>query len=114
MILQRRIYKDASMAGFKERSLLTSSCFRERGHSKYSVITGHFFKGNVAVPFLLVRLLLTAFEHEVVGVRLGLGIPNQGDMVIPGWVFLGISVIDGMDMQRRRFWLSRQLTEALS
>ena len=82
----------------KRRDFLTSSCFRERGHSQHGVITGHLFKRDVAVPFLLVRLLLARLEHEMICVRFGLGVPDQGDMVIPGRVLFGIGIIDRMDV----------------
>lgn len=68
--------------------ILTSSCRWGRGHSKNSIVTGHLLEGNVTVPFLLSVRPPTGLEHEMVGISLGLGIPDQGDMVISGWVFL--------------------------
>ena len=74
------------------------SFLRERGHSKHSVIIEHFLICVVAVPFLLVRLLLAGLEYEMISLRFGSGVPDQGVMVIPVWVFFRISVIDGMDV----------------
>ena len=59
----------------QRKEFLTSLSLREYGHSKHGVISGHFFKGNVAVSFLLVRLLVTGLEHEIISVCFGLGIP---------------------------------------
>ncbi len=58
------------------------------------------------MPFVLVRLLLAGLEHKVVGIGLGLGVPDQSDVVVSSWVFLGVGIVDWMNMQTGCFGFS--------